>query len=176
VKEIRAMVRGRQMQVCVRVGRVGDLAAIAALERGVAEAPHWGEAEYAAVVDRADRQSEGGGVRRCLFVAQVGGRVMGFAVGKVVGVGSEGVGELESVVVDAGGRRSGLGMALCVAVAGWSREQGAAAVELEVRAGSAGAIALYRRLGFVEGGRRRGYYRAPDEDAVLMRLELVAEE
>jgi [ribosomal protein S18]-alanine N-acetyltransferase len=45
-------------------------------------------------------------------------------------------------------------------------------VELEVRAGSAGAIALYERLGFVAVGRRPGYYRSPVEDAVLMRLEV----
>ncbi|AMV72629.1 ribosomal protein S18-alanine N-acetyltransferase [Desulfuromonas carbonis] len=38
---------------------------------------------------------------------------------------------------------------------------------LEVRAGNDGAIRLYRRFGFVESGRRKGYY--PDgEDALLM--------
>jgi [ribosomal protein S18]-alanine N-acetyltransferase len=46
------------------------------------------------------------------------------------------------------------------------------AVELEVRVGSGGAIALYVGLGFVVVGRRGGYYRGPVEDAVLMRLEL----
>ena len=45
-------------------------------------------------------------------------------------------------------------------------------MELEVRAGSVGAIALYEGLGFVVVGRRRGYYREPVEDALLMRLEL----
>jgi ribosomal-protein-alanine N-acetyltransferase len=43
-----------------------------------------------------------------------------------------------------------------------------------VRAGSAGAIALYERLGFVAVGRRPGYYRSPVEDAVLMRLEVAS--
>jgi ribosomal-protein-alanine N-acetyltransferase len=45
-------------------------------------------------------------------------------------------------------------------------------MELEVRASSAGAIALYTGLGFVEAGRRPGYYAEPKDDAVLMRLEL----
>ena len=45
-------------------------------------------------------------------------------------------------------------------------------MELEVRAGSAGAIGLYEGLGFVGVGRRRGYYRDPVDDAVLMRLDL----
>ena len=45
-------------------------------------------------------------------------------------------------------------------------------MELEVRAGSVGAIALYGGLGFVVVGRRKGYYREPVEDALLMKLEL----
>ena len=66
----------------------------------------------------------------------------------------------------------GWGGRLCGAVIEWCREQGAAAVELEVRAASEGAIALYRGLGFVAVGRRPGYYREPVDDAVLMRLDL----
>ena len=58
----------------------------------------------------------------------------------------------------------------------WCRGQGAAALELEVRAGSEGAIALYAGLGFVGRGRRGGYYLEPVEDAVLMRLDLVKDE
>jgi ribosomal-protein-alanine N-acetyltransferase len=54
----------------------------------------------------------------------------------------------------------------------WCREQGAGVVELEVRAGSVGAIGLYEGLGFVATGRRRGYYKEPVEDALLMQMEL----
>jgi ribosomal-protein-alanine N-acetyltransferase len=61
---------------------------------------------------------------------------------------------------------------LCAAVVDWCGELGAAALELEVRAGSVGAIALYTGLGFVGIGRRAGYYREPVEDALLMRLDL----
>jgi ribosomal-protein-alanine N-acetyltransferase len=67
-----------------------------------------------------------------------------------------------------------VGEALCEAVAQWCRERGAAELELEVREGNHGAIALYGGLGFVVSGRRKGYYSAPVEDAVLMRLELNA--
>jgi ribosomal-protein-alanine N-acetyltransferase len=152
--------------LCVRAGGAEDLAAVVALERGVAEAPHWSEAEYGGIV-----QTREGGVQRCLWVAEAEGRLVGFAVGKVVG--AEGLAELESVVVDAAARRTGVGRELCGAVVGWSRRQGAATVELEVRAGSVGAIALYVGLGFAGVGRRPGYYHAPKDDAVLMRLELV---
>lgn len=152
------------MKFSVRAGGVEDLAAVVALERRAAEAPHWAEAEYAAVVG-------GGGVdylRRCLFVADANGMVVGFAVAKI----AVGVAELESVAVDAQARRGGVGRALCGAVVEWSRAQGAAAVELEVRAASEGAIALYQKLGFVTVGRRPGYYSGPLDDAVLMRLDL----
>jgi ribosomal-protein-alanine N-acetyltransferase len=154
----------------VRVAGAGDLARVLELERAIAEAPHWGDGEYAAIVN-ADRGVDGG-VRRCLFVAEGEGRLLGFAVGKVIGLGDGNLAELESVAVEGAARRKGVGAALCAAVIAWSRGQGASTVELEVRAGSRGAIALYGGLGFIVVGRRAGYYRGSLEDAVLMRLEL----
>ena len=65
-------------------------------------------------------------------------------------------------------RRRGIGRALLDGLAVWAAEVGAAAVVLEVRADNVAARALYGSAGFVEDGRRRGYY--PDgEDAVLLR-------
>lgn len=132
------------------------------VERSAVEAPHWGEAEYRAALD------DGVAVRRCLMVAEVEGRLAGFAVGKV----AAGVGELESVAVASEERRRGVGRALCLAVMEWCRGQNAQTMELEVRAGSLGAIALYEGLGFVAAGLRRRYYREPVEDALLMQMEL----
>lgn len=151
--------------VRVRAGCAADVAGVVALERAAEEAPHWAEAEYAEMVEAG-----AGGIRRCLLVAELEERLVGFAVGKVVGGDSSA--ELESVAVNVKARRRGVGRALCGAVAAWCREQGAAELELEVRAASAGARALYAGLGFVSVGRRRGYYRDPVDDAVLMRLEL----
>jgi ribosomal-protein-alanine N-acetyltransferase len=151
----------------VRVAEAGDVAGVVALERGIAEAPHWAEAEYVAISDK----DGDGAVRRCFFVAEGEGLLLGFAVGKVIGSDADGLGELESVAVEASARRCGVGRALCAAVADWCREQGVRAMELEVRAGSDGAIALYGEMGFVVAGRRVGYYREPVEDALLMRLD-----
>jgi [ribosomal protein S18]-alanine N-acetyltransferase len=152
----------------IRVAEAGDVAGVVALERGIADAPHWAAGEYAAMVGG----EVGGAVSRCFLVAEGDGGLLGFAVGKVIGPDGGGLAELESVAVDAGARRRGVGKALCLAVAEWCRGQGARSLELEVRAGSAGAIALYGGMGFVFVGRRVGYYRTPEEDAVLMRLEL----
>jgi ribosomal-protein-alanine N-acetyltransferase len=178
----------------VRVGSAEDLAGIVALERTVVEAPHWSEGEYRTIVTGSREDAHvgggGGGVRRCLFVAEAEGRLVGFAVGKVIGTGRDCLAELESVAVDAGARRGGVGRALCAAVMDWCRGEGAVAMELEVRAGSAGAVALYGGLGFVAVGRRSAYYpgisdrtangtvceEGPAEDAVLMRLELEEDE
>jgi ribosomal-protein-alanine N-acetyltransferase len=155
----------------IRTGGAADLAGVVMMERGIVEAPHWTKAEYEAIVNAEG--SIDGGVRRCLMIAEAEeGRLLGFAVGKVVGSGLEGMGEIESVAVDRAARRGGMGRSLCEAVIAWCSQQGARAVELEVRAGSVGAIALYGGLGFVSVGRRKGYYWEPVEDALLMKLEL----
>lgn len=158
----------------VRTGDAADLKAVVAVEREAAEAPHWVEDEYVAILS-TDGGVEGL-VRRRLFVAETDGKLLGFAVGKVFGSGGDCVAELESVVVAEAARRIGVGRALCGEVVSWSKGQTAMALELEVRAGSIGAIALYSSVGFVVAGRRRGYYREPVEDALLMRLDLTQDE
>ena len=52
------------------------------------------------------------------------------------------------------------------------KAEGAGQCFLEVRAANAPAIALYRRLGFAAAGVRRGFYRDPPDDAVVMTLTL----
>jgi [ribosomal protein S18]-alanine N-acetyltransferase len=151
----------------VRLASAADIEAVIQLERTTAEAPHWAESEYVAMLAPAS-----GVVRRCLFVAESERGLIGFAVGKVVGIGSESSSELESIAVNSDARRTGTGRSLCAAVIDWCRAHGAVEMELEVRAGSAGAIDLYTGLGFVVEGRRVGYYQAPLDDAVLMRLKL----
>jgi [ribosomal protein S18]-alanine N-acetyltransferase len=151
----------------VRLAGAADLEAVIQLERATTEAPHWAESEYAAMLVLAT-----GAVKRALFIAEGEVGLMGFAVGKVIGIGSESSSELESVAVSSDARRAGVGRMLCAAVINWCRTQGAEAIELEVRAASAGAIALYSGLGFIAEGRRPGYYKAPPDDAVLMRLKL----
>jgi ribosomal-protein-alanine N-acetyltransferase len=152
--------------VRVRIGVEADLGAVMGLERATEHAPHWADEDYAAIVNGA------GEVRRRLIVAEVGDELVGFAVGMVARIGEEKVAELESVAVKAESRRAGIGRRLCEAVIEWCRVEGVAAMELEVRAGSGGAIGLYEGLGFVRVGVRRGYYRDPSDDALLMRLDL----
>lgn len=159
----------------IRLALATDLEEVLWVERAVAEAPHWKREEYAEILQGAGGSAgDEGKVERCLLVAQSDdGQIVGFAVaGLVRGTdGAESWGELESVAVTAKERRNGVGKALCEALVLWCEGRGAAAIDLEVRAGSAGALAMYRGLGFAEVGRRRGYYHGPGEDAVLMRRQ-----
>ena len=155
----------------LRSAAASDLSAIIALERAADGAPHWPQATYEAIL--GEQLAAG---QRCLIVAETDAALAGFAVGLMHRIPAtdreDRVAELESVVVAPSARRSGIGRALCCAVLDWCRSNRATEVVLEVRAGSAGAIALYAGLGFTQAGRRPRYYRDPDEDALIMRLPL----
>jgi ribosomal-protein-alanine N-acetyltransferase len=80
--------------------------------------------------------------------------------------------ELRRIAVHPSVRRSGLARDLLRAVIDHARQSGCTRVELEVAASNESALALYRVHGFELVGRRRGYYREPLDDALLMTLEL----
>lgn len=48
-------------------------------------------------------------------------------------------------------------------------------VTLEVRESNIAAIKLYEKAGFKEIGRRKGYYKKPIEDAIIMDLDMNAD-
>ena len=151
----------------LREAEAADLGVLMALERSIEGAPHWTEAAWREVLASSKIVAEGRGVgvERAVVLAQRDGEAVGFVV---IGLTAE-VAEIESLAVVAGQRRSGIARALCERGIDWARERGAAEMELEVRASNEAAVRLYGKLGFEEQGRRRGYYREPVEDAVLMR-------
>lgn len=85
--------------------------------------------------------------------------------------------ELLTIAVVNNQQRKGLGRALLQAQLSWVRTQNMRRVFLEVRVTNLSAIALYRSLGFVDIGMRRGYYPHAHgrEDALLMACELTGE-
>lgn len=76
-------------------------------------------------------------------------------------------GYINNVAVDEKFRRQGIADELIKAFVRFG-EANLAFLTLEVRASNAPAIALYAKHGFTEAGRRKNYYEAPQEDAVLM--------
>jgi ribosomal-protein-alanine N-acetyltransferase len=84
--------------------------------------------------------------------------------------------ELEGILVVPSRRGEGQAGRLLAAVIERARDWGSERLLLEVRVGNVPAIALYRRAGFAEDGRRHGYYPplagAEREDALLMSCPL----
>ena len=54
-----------------------------------------------------------------------------------------------------------------------ARAKNGSGIFLEVRESNQSARGLYRKMGFEETGRRKGYYANPAEDAILGRLKFV---
>ena len=95
---------------------------------------------------------------------QTGNSLYGFIAARVT------AGELHinNIGVHLSARGRGVGSALLRAAIATGRRLGAERALLEVRAGNLPAQALYRSCGFEVVGRRRNYYREPQEDALVM--------
>ena len=105
------------------------------------------------------------------MVAEAGDRIVGMAN---VDVGRFGAGDI-GMLVDAGWRGRGVGSGLLQAAIEWARAEGLHKLCLEVFPTNAPALALYRKCGFVEEGRRvEQYRRASGEhwDSIAMGLLL----
>ena len=81
-------------------------------------------------------------------------------------------GDVMTVAVDPAYRGRGVGDALVREVVARSRDRGATALLLEVRADNAPARALYARHGFEHISTRRRYYQPGDVDALVLRRHL----
>jgi len=98
--------------------------------------------------------------------------VLGFVT--VRAAGSEA--DIVTLAVTPQARRRGVGRALVAGLVESLAGRGVAALFLEVGADNHAALALYRRAGFAEAGRRRDYYpqrgAAAARDALVLRLDL----
>ena len=153
----------------VRPAQAGDarataelFAAVAAERNGIATEPP---------VDIEERAG--------VFARSAAGSVVAVARGQVVGMlhveaSRHGFGEF-GMCVGRDWRGRGVGSALVQAAAGWARGQRLHKLCLEVFAHNTAAIALYRKSGFTEEGRRvKQYRRANGElwDSIVMGLML----
>ena len=136
-----------------------DVDAVVELAARLPTAPHWPREAYIAA---QDPQREPVRIVEVAVTAEA--ELLGFAVGLVIPPQAE----LEAIAVAPQFQRMGVARRLFEALAGELAAVGAAEVLLEVRASNEAALGLYAALGFEETGRRRGYYAAPVEDAVLL--------
>ena len=101
------------------------------------------------------------------LVAVDGERVAGY-------VGSQSVlGETDmmNIAVHPDYRRQGIGQNLVERLIRELKAQGNHSLMLEVRVSNENARKLYEKLGFVQVGLRKNYYRNPREDACILRKE-----
>lgn len=105
---------------------------------------------------------------RAYFVGARQG-VAGPLVGYVVAWFVADEGEIANLAVAPEARGRGVGARLLDKALVEGRARGAAAIFLEVRDSNRAARQLYESRGFVEVGRRKGYYRRPVEDAIVLR-------
>lgn len=109
----------------------------------------WPEAEIAAML-----------IRPAIHAATLGDD--GFALVQIIAPDAE----ILTLAVDPGAQGGGVGAAVLAEALALAAQAGAEAMFLEVAADNAPARALYARAGFVETGRRRGYYARPGRAAV----------
>ncbi|MDK9726159.1 MAG: ribosomal protein S18-alanine N-acetyltransferase [Sterolibacteriaceae bacterium MAG5] len=104
------------------------------------------------------------------WVCREAGAMVGYAVMMLVLDEAH----LLNISVAAERQRGGLGSRLLEFLFEEAKAHGAARMFLEVRPSNASGLGLYRRFGFAEIGRRRGYYPAHDgrEDAIVMARDL----
>lgn len=141
----------------VRRATASDVPAILRIEQQAPGASHWSAAEY-------ERMLSPG----LVLVADTGEAIAGFLCAKE----AAGEWELENIAVAPEFQRRGIARELVRSLVGRVRQSDASTVFLEVRESNVPARHFYEKHGFVEVGRRHGYYRSPDEDAVLYRLDL----
>ena len=144
----------------IRLAHVDDLPKLIAISEAAGAAAHWSgqqwldvfESEVPARLALIAWDEDEDGVRAGFLVAQVGAADW----------------ELENVAVGREFRRRGIGRELIAALLAYARAGNAERILLEVRASNEGAIRLYKGSGFQILARREGYYRDPDEDALVM--------
>jgi ribosomal-protein-alanine N-acetyltransferase len=149
----------------VRPAEFNDIPCLMVIERQSASAAHWSERQYRALFT-GEYGVESSVPRRICLVVETASVVAGF----VVALCSGPEWEVENIVIDSALLRRGYASVLLRELLSQAANEGAGRVLLEVRESNQVARAFYARGGFRTIGRRRSYYRDPDEDAILLQF------
>ncbi len=146
------------MSVRLRPMTVGDLPAVMVLEEELFAPDTWTRAMYRDELSQRDT--------RHYLVAEDADDIVGYA--GLIAYDDEA--HVATIGVATARQGEGIGALLLDALLA-EADRRSPVVLLEVRAENEVAQGLYRRRGFVEIGRRRGYYQPSGEDAVVMKRE-----
>jgi len=144
----------------IRAMTAADLPAVTEVERAVFSDP-WSESFFRELLAQPATWAR---------IAERDGGLAGYAITR----SEPPIADLENLATVPSQRRGGIARALLADAIEAARERGARQVVLEVRVSNFAAQGLYRVRGFRFAGLRRGYYRHPDEDALVMVLGLDA--
>jgi ribosomal-protein-alanine acetyltransferase len=135
-----------------------DSRALSDLESRCVGAAKWGEGGYHGV----------GASGIIGWVATGGNIVLGFILVRAVADEME----ILNLAVEPDSRRKGIAARLLGNATAEARRANVKDIYLEVRESNSAARAFYLSKGFIEQGRRKNYYSAPMEDALMLVLRL----
>jgi ribosomal-protein-alanine N-acetyltransferase len=141
----------------IRAMETQDVSQIVDLEKVCFNDP-WSENSIASELDNP---------LSCWLVAVNGDQVVGYVGSQTVLDGSD----MMNIAVSPDFRRMGIAESLIETLVCLLCQRKSRCLVLEVRASNAPAIKLYEKLGFLEIGCRRNYYRNPKEDPLILRKE-----
>jgi [ribosomal protein S18]-alanine N-acetyltransferase len=149
----------RVTAVSIRPARAADVLSVGLIERDSFADP-WGSREFTTALEAA---------QTIFLVAEdEDGVIVGYSIALVVADESE----ILNIAVETAHRGNGVGGLLLDAAVSEVRKRGAEQVFLEVRESNVAARKLYGSRGFDEISRRRGYYKMPVEDALVLRMAM----
>jgi len=150
------------MTVRLRPMTLADLSAVMVLEDELFAPDTWTEAMYRDELSRPDT--------RHYLVAEDDGDGSPVVIGYAGLIAYDDEAHVATLGVATERQGTGLGARLLDALLA-EADRRTSVVLLEVRAENGVARGLYQRRGFVEIGRRRGYYQPSGEDALVMKRE-----
>lgn len=142
--------------VSLRVARIDDVGALAAIERDAFSDP-WPESAFREFLDKPH-------VRMTVAVDE-----QDHAVGYCVMLIMADEAEIANIAVSGARRREGIAARLLDDAIAAARAAHVAAMYLEVRTSNVPAKSLYMSRNFRLMGRRKAYYQHPTEDALVLR-------
>ncbi|MHB9117518.1 MAG: ribosomal protein S18-alanine N-acetyltransferase [Burkholderiales bacterium] len=150
---------GAEPELSLRPMRLDDVEAVLAVEQAIYPYP-WSAGNFRDAVRFGNS----------CWVAELAGELAGYAVL----LAAAGEAQLLNIGVASRFQHRGWGRRLLDFTLAEARRLEAGEMFLEVRPSNLAALALYRRAGFVQVGRRRNYYPAAAgrEDALVLRLAL----
>lgn len=102
------------------------------------------------------------------IIAAIEEKVVGYSVIYLLGDQAD----VANIAVSSLYRRNSIAEKLMAEILAYAKLSRVQEVFLEVRESNNPAIGLYKKLSFDIIGKRRGYYRKPKEDALIMKLEI----